>query len=109
MNYGPILQILQAQSNWEAVFAASDRGKKITGSFYTRPLVGWALVEVIPPNSSIGTPNSRQQTVVVGMVAIEDSHVLDLVDMVGDFLGYQYPGCQTDWHTEAVKFKNKIR
>lgn len=97
--YGNVLQIMPAQPAWEAVYVV-PKNQRIKMSYSTKPLNCWAVVEF---------KSSDQQsfsTVVVGMVAVEDSQVLDFADIVGDFLGYNYPGCNINWHLKAMEHRN---
>jgi hypothetical protein len=100
--YGNVLQIMPTQPGWEAVFAA-DKNQKAKMTYFTTPLNCWAVVEFKAADSKASS------TLVVGMVSVEDSHVLDFVDVVGDFLGYNYPGCQINWHVKAATFRNETR
>ncbi len=99
--YGNILQIMAAQPAWEAVYGVPKEAK-VKDSYMMRPLNCWALVEFK------GTGQPATETIVVGMVAIEGSQVLDFVDEADEvFLGYNYPGCTTNWHKRAMEVRNK--
>lgn len=99
--YGNILQILPANPGWEAVYAI-NRHKK-GQNYMTVPLNCWAVVEFKVNN------NSREfNTIVVGMVIADvTSPVLDFVDKTGDFIGYNFPGCNVDWHVQAEKYHRR--
>ena len=99
--YGNILQIMPAQPSWEAVFEVPKLARE-KNSFMKRPLNCWALVEFKNPNAQI------PETIVVGMVVAEGSQVLAFVDDLDEvFIGYNYPGCDTNWHKRAMEARNK--
>ncbi len=100
--YGNVIQIMPVQPGWEAVYAA-DKSQKVKMTYFTKPLNCWAVVEFKTNESKAFS------TLVVGMAAAEDSQVLDFVDLLGDFLGYNYPGCQINWHVKANTFRNENR
>ncbi len=92
---------MPAQPAWEAVFEVPKAARE-KNSFMKRPLNCWALVEFKNPNAPTA------ETIVVGMVAIEGSQVLDFVDEVDEvFLGYNFPGCDVNWHKRAMEIRNK--
>lgn len=104
MAYGNILQIIPPQPGWEAVYAEIYyKGK---GASFTKiPLNCWAVVE-----AKVEKNNSGYGTVVVGMlVTVTNSSVLDFADSMEGFLGYNYPGCDLNWHLEAEKHRKMRR
>lgn len=102
MQYGNILQIMNGALGWEAVYASRTKSNK--ANFYKKAVNFWALVEIIIPGSNIGSA-------VVGMVISDNtsSPALVLADRAGDFIGYNYPGCEVNWQFEADRFvKNSL-
>ena len=95
-----VLQIIPAQPDWWAVFAAPWEIEEGADAFYRAPLIGWALVE------------EGNETDVVAMVVLapdNDSEPDATIWLVGEkgegFLGFQYPGAATDWNAFALKHR----
>jgi hypothetical protein len=88
-----ILQILPAQTGWDAVFA--DLTNETAPLYLVQPLVCWALVK-------------RQDRAVVGMVAHHrKTGELAFVDGIPGFLGYNYPGCTENWSKEVQLYHER--
>jgi len=101
MVYGDILQITPAQSGWEAVYAQRYKNKQSGASFHKKPLNCWAVVAVgIEGGQGFGTA-------VVGMVVSDNksSPALDFANGDVAFIGYDYPGCEVNWHFEAESWR----
>lgn len=102
MTYGKILQVIAAPPSWEAVYMAAD--KKTTIKFYMKTLNCFVLVELLNSNKQV------TGAVIVGMLQDEaNPGKLHFVDkLLGNpFLGYNFPGCFVDWHTEALHARNE--
>lgn len=85
-----IIQIMPAQPKWEAVFVSDEED----GGMKRVPLICWALVETL----------SSEQRQVIGMTPRDSAPELMYVDW-GDFLGYNYPGCDIDWEATAKAYR----
>jgi hypothetical protein len=91
-----VLQIIPALPGWYAVFADGVEPEEGKDAFSLEPLVGWALVD----------HGSGQDLVGLCVWTAEQESMPDASPwMVGGkmngFLGYQFPGCITNWRELA--------
>jgi hypothetical protein len=91
-----ILQIIPAQPDWQAVFAADGEIEEGDYPFFMVPLIGWALVE----------EDNETEIVAVIVFAADSNTPPDpktwlLGEKMDGFVGFAYPGETTDWITCA--------
>lgn len=95
-----IVQLLPAQPGWHAVYAWGTNVAKVLGvNFCTRPLIAWALVEDGATSFVVALQ------IVDTQPECEPSAKPVFVLGQDGFLGYTYPGDETDWNSLAQEYQ----
>jgi len=104
-----IRQLIPSSPGWFAVYATVHPPEGDVG-FELFPLVGWALVDD-DSWSKVTVPREIAPSVVALWVwghvereSMPDARPRWVDDDRTGFLGYQFPGCTTDWAAEAAWF-----